>query len=135
MRSKTYALVLTLAATFSFGTLAHASSSAAYVVAPHDVCAEAATNAIIDYLEAEEPTSEVHIVKSANEKTIVGLIDVNDVYPSFDFSAVYEQAPNTQTFEFRSDDFIVFAEVEVFAPHGLVACTVTNVDSGQDDQD
>lgn len=99
-----------------------------------ELCVESAATAIVGYLQAEEPGAKVALVRD-NQGRLVGLTDENGIFDDLEFSNVFEDEPNTHIYEFRDGDFIVFATITMFAPNGALACVVTDVDSGQDDQD
>jgi hypothetical protein len=116
----------------ALATSATVSTSASANTA--DLCVEPAADAIVQYLQAQEPGSKIAIVRDS-QGALVGLTDENGIYNELEFSDVFKDEPNSHIYEFRDGDYIVFATVTILAPNGSLACTVTDVDSGQDDQD
>lgn len=97
-------------------------------------CDESVANKVIDFLEKEEPTSELHLVK--NEKNeVIGLTDANEVYPSIDFVRTMKIKKNTYENVFQYDTVIIYADYTLFAPNGLPSCHVFDIGTAQDDQD
>ena len=131
MKNKIRSLVTVLAA-FSFMPLANASGVASATT--DELCVESAAVSIVDYLQNEEPGAKIAIVRDS-QGALTGLTDENGIYSDLEFSNVFEDDSNTNIYEFRDGDFIVFATVTMFAPNGMISCHVTDVDSGQDDQD
>ncbi|MBN8542523.1 MAG: hypothetical protein J0L82_19185 [Deltaproteobacteria bacterium] len=117
-----------------FATPAGSATPSSPSATTDEICVESAATSIIQYLQAEEPTAKIAIVRDSLG-TLVGLTDENGIYNDLDFSDIFRDEPNTHIYEFRDGDYIVFATVTMFAPNGALACTVTDVDSGQDDQD
>lgn len=110
------------------------SSVASASATTDELCVESAATSIIRYLQTEEPGAKIALVRDS-QGALVGLTDENGIFDDLEFSNVFEDEPNTHIYEFRDGDFIVFATVTMFAPNGALACVVTDVDSGQDDQD
>ncbi len=127
MKNTIFALFAVLAA-FSFSQAANASATT------DELCVESAAVSIVQYLQKDEPAAKIAIVRNS-QGALVGLTDENGIYDDLEFSNVFEDDPNTHIYEFRDGDFIVFATVTMFAANGSLGCTVTDVDSGQDDQD
>jgi hypothetical protein len=95
-------------------------------------CLEKTSNAIIDYLQMQEPKAELHLQKD-DKGFVSGLTDANEIYADFDLQSVHSTGADTVVVVFNEGDSIVFAEVLV-KQNGKV-CQVLSVDSGQDDQD
>ena len=121
-------LVISLT-TFSFSPFANA-------VGPSfaELCVESAAVSIVEYLQKDEPRAKIVIVRDS-QGTLTGLTDENGIYSDLEFSNVFEDDTNTHIYEFRDGDSIVFATVTMYEPNGVLSCKVTDVDSGQDDQD
>ncbi len=97
-------------------------------------CDESVANQVINFLEKEEPTSELHIVKS-EKGDVIGLTDANEIYPSIDFVRTMKIKENTYENVFQYDTVIIYADYLLFAPNGLPSCKVINTGIAQDDQD
>ena len=128
--------LITVLAAFSFSPLANASgvASATTDETADELCVESAAVSIVEYLQNEEPGAKIAIVRDS-QGALTGLTDENGIYSDLEFSNVFADDFNTHIYEFRDGDFIVFATVTIFAPNGMISCKVTDVDSGQDDQD
>jgi hypothetical protein len=128
--------LITVLAAFSFSPLANAYGpfSATTDETADELCVESAAVSIVEYLQNEEPGAKIAIVRDS-QGALTGLTDENGIYSDLEFSNVFEDDVNTHIYEFRDGDFIVFATVTMFAPNGMISCKVTDVDSGQDDQD
>ena len=135
MKNMYFSLITVLSIFTSSAALTASASAAASPSATTDeLCVESAASSIVRYLQAEEPGAKIALVRNS-EGALVGLTDENGIFDDLEFSNVFEDEPNTHIYEFRDGDFIVFATVTMFAPNGALACVVTDVDSGQDDQD
>ena len=128
-----------LATAFSAASVAMATVTFAAPAAPasattDELCVESAADSIVDYLQKDEPGAKIAVVRNS-QGALTGLTDENGFYSDLEFSNVLKDGTNTHIYEFRNGDFIVFATVTMFAPNGMLSCAVTDVDSGQDDQD
>ena len=131
MKNNIRSLVTVLAA-FSLSPLANASGLSSATT--DALCVESAAVSIVEYLQKDEPGAKIAIVRDS-QGALTGLTDESGIYSDLEFSNVFEDDTNTHIYEFRDGDFIVFATVTMFAPNGMISCKVTDVDSGQDDQD
>ncbi|MCB9072383.1 MAG: hypothetical protein H6623_02085 [Bdellovibrionaceae bacterium] len=108
-------------------------SSVSYADGLDEACVEKASEAIIEYLSAQDPLSDLHLVK--NKNTIVGLTDSEEVYPDFDLDPIIENSAKESVVQFSNNGYIAFAVVETMDNNSNSVCNIINVDSGQDDQD
>ncbi len=97
-------------------------------------CNEFVAGKIIDFLENEEPSAELHIIK--NEKNeIIGLTDVGDVYPTIDFVLTEKTNQNSYVDNYSYNTTIVYAEYKVALKNGKVSCKIIDIGIAQNDQD
>lgn len=131
MKKTLFSLITSLAAPYLSLFVSMTANASATT---DELCVESAAVSIVQYLEKDEPGAKIAIVRN-NDGALTGLTDENGIYDDLEFSNVFTEDTNTKIYEFRDGDFIVFATVTMFAPNGMLSCAVTNVDSGQDDQD
>lgn len=109
-----------------------ASVSQAQVTVPA-TCVEKISYDIIRYLEKNEPSANVHLVKDENGN-VISLTDSEEIYASYDLTSIETTKNNRAKVIFHSGDQIVFAQVSL-GTASKPNCRVLSIDSGQDDQD
>lgn len=92
------------------------------------VCDEVVANKVIDFLEQEEPTAELHIIKNAKGE-VIGLVDARNTFPTIEFVRTMKLKKNTYENVFQYDTVIIYAD------YTLSDCNVFNLGLAQDDQD
>ena len=97
-------------------------------------CTEFVAGKIIDFLENEEPNAELHILKNAKNE-VIGLTDVNKIYPSIDFVLSEKTNHNSFVDNYSYDTVIIYAEYKVAVKNGKVSCKILDIGIAQDDQD
>jgi hypothetical protein len=97
-------------------------------------CDESVAEQVIKFLQKEEPKSELHIMKNEKEE-IIGLTDVNEIFPTIDFINTLKIKKNNYENVFQYNTVIIYADYLLFAPNGLPSCKVFNIGTAQDDQD
>ena len=100
-------------------------------------CSQYVAGKIIDFLEKEEPSAELHIltVSTNGRFEVVGLTDVNKIYPTIDFVNTMSTGGNQFVDNYQYDTVIVYAEYKATVKNGKVSCKVTDIGTAQDDQD
>ena len=100
-------------------------------------CSQYVAGKIIDFLEKEEPNAELHILTlSTNGRfEIIGLTDVNKIYPTIDFVNTISIGGNQFVDNFQYDSVIIYANYKAILKNGKVSCKITDIGMGQDDQD
>ena len=95
-------------------------------------CLVKAVDAIVDYLQKDNPGSDIW--KSVSKDQFVGLFDANETIGKFTLTDIVEDE-FTQTVIFSADDsdYIVFASYGRDENSG--ECVIDNVDGGQNDND
>lgn len=96
-------------------------------------CVEKVSYDIIRFLEKEEPSADLHLLKD-EAGNVVGLTDSEDVYADYELTSFESLKNNRASVVFHSGDVIVFAEV-FLGTKTKPNCRVTAIDMGQDDQD
>ena len=97
-------------------------------------CTEFVAGKIIDFLESEEPTAELHILKNERNE-VIGLTDVSKIFPTIDFAHSEKTNQNSYVDNYTYDSVIIFAEYKVAIKNGKVSCKILDIGMAQDDQD
>jgi uncharacterized membrane-anchored protein YitT (DUF2179 family) len=99
-----------------------------------DYCDKAVTYKVIDFLQKEEPKSELHLVLD-KKNNVIGITDANEIYPEISLSKKKLNGKNSQTIFYTFDTVIINADFLLKAPNGAISCHVTDISMSQDDQD
>lgn len=99
-----------------------------------EACIEKASYAIVSFLEKEEPTADLHMVKNKKGQ-VISIADASGTYSEYDALPVRSDKKSRSIVTFKAGDAIIFAEVQVTDANSKAVCKILNVDMGQDDQD
>jgi hypothetical protein len=100
-------------------------------------CSQFVAGKIIDFLEKEEPSAELHLLTISTNGAIevIGLTDVNGVYPTIDFVNTLSTGRNVFSDNYQYNSVIIYADYQVTTKNGKVSCKILDIGTAQDDQD